>query len=501
MNHQAGQRGDRQERLNDILAEWLEAAEAGATPDEDAFLQRYPEFADALRQHIDDWKCFPRLAAASAVTPQPAATVRDDDDASPGDPAATLQACIGDYEVLEELGRGGMGIVCKARHQTLNRLVALKMLRAAGPGVEPDLERLRHEAEMVAALDHPHIVPLYEVGEHDGRLFLSMKLVEGGPLSERLAEFAAEPRRAARLLAAVAHAVHHAHQRGILHRDLKPSNILLDAAGQPYVTDFGLARKVEGHNELTLSGALVGTPSYMAPEQALGRREAVTTAADVYGLGAVLYALLTGQAPFRGLSPLDVLKQVREREPEPPRRRNPRVARDLQTICLKCLDKEPQRRYGSARELAEDLERFLNHEPVQARRPTVVSRLGKWARRHQAAVLAASVGVVLALVVSCIAVVLLTAAYQEEALQRQAAETERALAQQEQTKAEQAQQREKDERHKAEQAAVKERLAKEVAEERRQQAEAVATFLESLFSITPFGFPARPGKNQGFSAR
>jgi tetratricopeptide (TPR) repeat protein len=482
MNHQPAQRGDREERLNDILAEWLEAAETGSTPDEDAFLQRYPEFADALRQHLDDWKRFPRVAATSAATPRPAATVFDDHDASRlAEPAAALNALIGDYEVLEELGRGGMGIVCKARHQTLNRLVALKMLRAAGPGVEPDLQRLRHEAEMVAALDHPHIVPLYEVGEHDGRLFLSMKLIEGGPLSARLAEFAADPRRATKLLATIAHAVHHAHQRGILHRDLKPSNILLDAAGQPNVTDFGLARKVEGHDELTLSGALVGTPGYMAPEQTLGRRDVVTTAADVYGLGAILYALLTGEAPFRGLSPLDVLKQVREREPEPPRRRNPRVARDLQTICLKCLDKEPQRRYGSARELAEDLERFLNHEPVQAQRPTLVSRLGKWARRHQAVALAASVGVVLALVVSCIAVVLLTAAYQEEALQRQAAETERALAQQEQTKAEQAQQREKDERQKAEQAAVKERQAREVAEERRKQAEAVATFLESLF--------------------
>jgi tetratricopeptide (TPR) repeat protein len=490
MNHQPGQRDDREERFSNILAEWLEAAEAGGMPDEDAFLRRYPEFADSLRQHFDDWKRFPRGTAAAAATPPPAANTSDDNDTSPGAPGAAPGTCLGGYEVLAELGRGGMGIVCKARHRDLNRLVALKMLRAAGPGLEPELQRLRHEAEMVAALDHPHIVPLYEVGQHDGRLFLIMKLIEGGPLSARLPAFTAEPRRGAQLLAAVARAVHHAHQRGILHRDLKPSNILLDAAGQPYVTDFGLARKVEDHADLTQTGDLVGTPSYMAPEQTLGRKEAVTTATDVYGLGTVLYVLLTGEAPFRGESPLEVLEQVREREPEPPRRRNPRVPRDLQTICLKCLDKDPQRRYGSARELAEDLERFLNHEPVQARRPTLVGRLGKWARRHQAVTLAASVGVVLALVVSCIAVVLLTAAYQEQGLQRQTAENERTLAQQEQAKAEQAQRREKEERHKAEQAAAKERQAREVAEERRKQAEAVVTFLESLFiSLDPRAEP------------
>ena len=207
---------------------------------------------------------------------------------------------FGDYEIRGELGRGAMGVVYKARQISLNRLVALKMIRAGALAGEDDLRRFQNEAEAVARLDHPHIVPIYEVGEHDGKRYFSMKLIAGPCLSRTLSSYTANPRYAAKLMVTIAEAVHHAHQRGILHRDLKPSNILLDEQGQPHVSDFGLAKQVEGDGSLTESGVVLGTPAYMAPEQAAGSKRLVTTLSDVYGLGAVLYALLTGKPPFGG---------------------------------------------------------------------------------------------------------------------------------------------------------------------------------------------------------
>jgi tetratricopeptide (TPR) repeat protein len=295
-------------------------------------------------------------------------------------PAAPLPT-LGDYELLAVIGRGGMGAVFEARQKSLNRTVALKMIRVDHAAFPAEGRRFRNEAEMAAGLDHPNIVPVYEVAEHAGQLYFSMKRIEGGSLAQHLDRFAADPKAAARLVAQVARAVHHAHQRGVLHRDLKPSNILLDTEGQAHITDFGLAKRLERDSSLTQSGALVGTPSYMAPEQASGEKGAVTTAADVYGLGAVLYALLTGRAPFRGETVLETLEQLKACEPEPPRG-NPKVDRDLETICLKCLDKEPQRRYESAQALAEDLERWLNGEPIRARRIGMWRRIGKWIRRR-----------------------------------------------------------------------------------------------------------------------
>jgi WD40 repeat protein/tRNA A-37 threonylcarbamoyl transferase component Bud32 len=378
--------GDREERLGAAVFACLQALEAGERLGEPELRARYPDLADELLEYLAGRQDFERLAAPlravaqSSPTPLPSLTflVRS----APESGAALQAGSFGDYDLLEEIGQGGMGVVYKARQKSLNRLVALKMIRTGVWASETEVRRFRQEAETAAALDHPHIVPVYEVGEWEGHVYLVFKLIEGGSLAGRLAEFGTDPRAAGRMVAEVARAVHHAHQRGVLHRDLKPSNILLDRQGEPHVTDFGLAKRLEEDGSLTESGALVGTPSYMAPEQAAGLKQAVTTATDVYGLGALLYVLLTGRPPFRAESAVDTLLLVREREPEPPRRINAKVDPDLETICLKCLQKEPGRRYGSAELVAEDLERWLAGEPIQARPVGRAARLWRWCRRN-----------------------------------------------------------------------------------------------------------------------
>jgi serine/threonine-protein kinase len=328
-----------------------------------------------------------------------ATTAEDHGGVSAGSHTDLLRArSFGDYEILRELGSGGMGVVYEARQISLNRSVALKMIRAGVLAGDADLRRFQNEAEAVAALDHAGIVPVHEVGEHGGQRYFSMKLVPGGSLAGRLDRYRDHPRVAAVLVAEAADAVHHAHLRGILHRDLKPANILVDEQGHPHITDFGLARRVEGDSELTESGAILGTPAYMAPEQASGHRAAVTTASDIYGLGAVLYTLLAGKAPFGGEGLVETLDAVRNRSPEPPSRLNARVPRELEVICLKCLEKEPSRRYATARDLVDDLRRWLAGEPIAARPVGRAMRLWMWGRRNPAlAALAAGLVVALAL--------------------------------------------------------------------------------------------------------
>jgi serine/threonine protein kinase/tetratricopeptide (TPR) repeat protein len=288
---------------------------------------------------------------------------------------------LGDYELLEEIGRGSQGNVYRARQKSLNRTVALKVIRSGRWTTQAHLKRFRLEAETAASLDNSNIVPIYEVGEHDGCCYFSMRLVEGGPLDEISKREPMPIRRAAELIARLARAVHYAHQRGILHRDIKPGNILIDVKGEPHLTDFGLARLVEAESTVTRTLDTLGTPSYMAPEQALGNSQ-LTSATDVYGLGAVLYHLLTGHPPFAGGTTYDTIRLLLETEPRQPRLWNPKIDRDLATICLKCLEKDPQRRYSSALALAEDLERWLRHEPVRARRTGMFGRGRKWVRRN-----------------------------------------------------------------------------------------------------------------------
>ena len=380
--------------LDLIYNEIVLREEAGVSPRFPEYRQRFPHLEQEIRllfevhEVLEEDPLEKTNLAPGGLLAAPAGRAVN------GAAAGAVQ--IPGYKVLGELGRGGMGVVYKARQQGLNRLVALKMILAGPHASATQLARFRTEAEAAARLQHPNIVQIYQIDEQDGRPYFSLELVEGGSLQDRLAGAPQTARGAAELLQTVARAMHYAHQRGIVHRDLKPSNVLLAADGTPKISDFGLAKLLDVAVGQTPTEAFLGTPNYMAPEQALGRSKGIGPLADVYALGAILYELLTGRPPFQGTTILETLEQVRMQEPVPVRRLQPKVPRDLETITHKCLDKEGRRRYATAEDLAEDLRRFLSGEPIAARPTSRWRRVVKWARRRPAvatlaAVLAASV--------------------------------------------------------------------------------------------------------------
>jgi WD40 repeat protein/serine/threonine protein kinase len=393
------------ERVNEVIAEYLLAIEAGRAPDLEKFVNSHPEIAAELRAFFADRAQFQRFVepvqqVAAAAARNPANVNRDDTDRmaltlAPNGSTTTVEPLgtvryFGDYELLQEIARGGMGVVYKARQVNLSRTVALKMILAGQLASDQDVRRFYAEAESAAKLDHPGIVPIFEVGQHAGQHYFSMAFVDGESLAHRVLNGVLPPREAADMTKRVAEAISYAHIEGVIHRDLKPANVLIDRDGQPRVTDFGLAKRVETEgdhgraalSQLTATGQVLGTPSYMPPEQASGKTREIGPLSDVYSLGAILYCLLTGRPPFQAASSLDTLLQVLEQEPVSPRQLNPTVPRDLETICLKCLEKEPRKRYASAQELVDELQRFLNGEPIHARPVSSTERFWRWCRRN-----------------------------------------------------------------------------------------------------------------------
>jgi serine/threonine-protein kinase len=355
---------------------------SGERPTASEYARRFPDRHDSIAAAFAQAEEPIRSPGETETVFDPTRSDRHHHDHPEGGPAVGF---IGDYEVLEEIARGGMGVVYKAKQRKANRLVALKMILSGQMASPDERERFLREAELAANLDHPNIVPIHEVAEFRGCPFFSMKLIEGESLSQeiktkRRAGTPHDPQAAARLVATIARAVQYAHERGFLHCDLKPSNILIDRAGRPYVTDFGLAKRASENSAVSMSGAIMGTPSYMAPEQASGARKGLAATTDVYGLGAIFYEILTGQPPLRADTVPETVVAVLERDPAPPRDLRPDIPNELETICLKCLEKSPQNRYATPAALADELDRFLRGEVIDA--TSVLPRLRRWNRRE-----------------------------------------------------------------------------------------------------------------------
>jgi serine/threonine protein kinase/Flp pilus assembly protein TadD len=470
MNPSGSRDANRDERLGEVLAEWLEAVEQGRPPDESVYLRRYPEFAEELRQCFTNWKRFPRPRGAA-----------DRPRALP-EPLLAESGVLGDFRIVREVGRGGMGVVYEAEQVSLGRRVALKVLPLVATLDARQLQRFQNEARAAAQLHHSNIVPVFAVGSERGVHYYAMQYIDGHSLADLIAGLrtgsewrnarhaatvdaaAGEAltklsvataagvqaagsalssasddayfRRAAELGVQAAEALDHAHQAGIVHRDIKPANLLVDQSGRLWITDFGLAQ-VQGDARMTASGEMLGTLRYMSPEQALTRRAVLDHRTDVYSLGATLYELLTLEPVFRGMDRQELLRQITFDEPRPPRRLNKAIPAELETIIGKALEKDPGDRYGTAQELADDLRRFLEHQPIRARRPTFLERARKWLRRHQAVAWASSAGLAVAVATLIVSTVLIwqekertATAYQAEARQRQEADTKRRLARQ-----------------------------------------------------------------------
>jgi serine/threonine-protein kinase len=366
-----------EERLNNLLSAWQEQQRQGRDVPAAELCRDHPELRRELERRIQAVRQMNDLAGREAETLPAPVPSSGDTTLAPGSRLAAPKEdglSIPGYEVLGTLGRGGMGVVYQARQTKLGRIVALKMILSGAHAAEADLARFRTEAEAIARLQHPNIVQIHEIGEHGGLPFFSLEFCGGGSLEKKLNATPLPSRGAAAMVAVLARAMQAAHEKGVIHRDLKPANVLLAEDGTPKITDFGLAKKLDEASQ-TATGAVMGTPSYMAPEQAGGKSKAFGPACDIYALGAVLYECLTGRPPFRAATAMDTLLQVVSEDPAPPRLLNPNVGRDLETICLKCLEKDPRRRYESARALAEDLERYLAGESISARSLNLVNRI------------------------------------------------------------------------------------------------------------------------------
>jgi eukaryotic-like serine/threonine-protein kinase len=361
---------DEQSALIDLLVEWEEQRRLGVDCSPEVLCPSNPDLQQALRERIN------RRLQLRGLFDSP--TIGESESPTTAPPLPEVAG----YEILGVIGHGGMGVVYQARQLGLNRIVALKMVLAGVNASPQNLARFRSEAEAVAQLAHPNIVQIYEIGEQEGCPFLALEYVSGGSLAQHLDGTPIAPRPAAELVVALARAVQHAHERGIVHRDLKPANVLLVADGTPKITDFGLAKRADSDQIHTQTGAILGSPTYMAPEQASGTTDKIGPATDIYALGVILYELLTGRPPFRGASLIETIEQVREHEPAPLRTLAPKTPRDLETICLKCLEKNPSRRFASAADLAADLQAFLHGDPIHAQSVTLLDQVARTISHH-----------------------------------------------------------------------------------------------------------------------